>query len=354
MEYGFSSFTTPIEGANPSGIDIEYDTRFLELQNLVEGTPEQEYGDTFIEAKDPDWNSIDKLCCQLLSESKDIRLLCFYLQALTAKHGVIGFAHGCQNLANNIENYWDSIYPTLYDEEGDYDNFFRINATSLLTVKEGVLKQLNDATLKLSTNRRVAISFKDAVSVLMVKDKEDLYPGGKNQLIMDIKVSASKGSEEIKAIEDANKRLQDIQTIYKDKLPQELPPNFDVLTTQLKTIIDHIDIISEEPEEIENEAVLSDTVANEPTAVKTNSSPYANISMVKITNRKEVEVLLEKVCVYFATYEPSHPAPLFIKRAQRTLDMNFYEIMQDISPQSLDEVDNLFGKLFEQNDDNDD
>lgn len=351
MEHKFSSFILPIEGANPSGIDIEYDARFLELQRLVEGTPEQEYGDTIIEAKEPDWNAVDKLCCQLLSESKDIRLFCFYLQALTAKHGVIGFAHGCNELLSNLENHWDSIYPTLYDEDGDYDSYYRINAINLLTAKEGVAKQLSSVMLKLSANKRISINLKDAISILMINSNDELYPGGQNQLIMDIKVSASKGNEEIKAIEQGYKLLNEIQVVYQSKLSQESPPNFDVLTTNLKMFIDQIDSVDEVVDErkINEEHYIEDTASELGTISAHGHSSYADISLVQISNRKEVEILLEKSCVYFATYEPSHPAPLFIRRALRILDMNFYEIMQDVSPSSLDEVENLFGKMFTQN-----
>ena len=63
--------------------------------------------------------------------------------------------------------------------------------------------------------------------------------------------------------------------------------------------------------------------------------------------RKDVDLVLEKICIYFENYEPSHPAPLFIRRVQRLMNMDFYEIMQDINPESLTHLEVLIGKANE-------
>ena len=60
-----------------------------------------------------------------------------------------------------------------------------------------------------------------------------------------------------------------------------------------------------------------------------------------------LDLVLEKICIYFENYEPSHPAPLFIRRVQRLMNMDFYEIMQDINPESLTHLEVLIGKANE-------
>lgn len=92
----FPLWDEPISADAPAGVNIEYDSRFLELQSAAEGKPEQQYGDTIIPAEEPDWAMVEKLCNQLLAESKDLRVLAYYTQALTAKHGLIGFCAGCE------------------------------------------------------------------------------------------------------------------------------------------------------------------------------------------------------------------------------------------------------------------
>ena len=63
------------------------------------------------------------MCNQLLAESKDLHVLAYYAQALTAKHGLVGFCAGCEAIRANIDLYWESIYPKLEDEDGEFDPF---------------------------------------------------------------------------------------------------------------------------------------------------------------------------------------------------------------------------------------
>lgn len=64
--------------------------------------------------------------------------------------------------------------------------------------------------------------------------------------------------------------------------------------------------------------------------------------------------LWKKICVYFETLEPSHPAPLFIRRVQRLMNMDFYDIMKDISPESIANLEVLIGKPDEETGTSDD
>ena len=61
----FPLWDEPISADAPAGVNIEYDSRFLELQSAAEGKPEQQYGDTIIPAEEPDWAMVEKLCNQL-------------------------------------------------------------------------------------------------------------------------------------------------------------------------------------------------------------------------------------------------------------------------------------------------
>jgi type VI secretion system protein ImpA len=53
--------------------------------------------------------------------------------------------------------------------------------------------------------------------------------------------------------------------------------------------------------------------------------------------------VLENVCKFIEQSEPSNPAPLFIRRAQRLLSRSFLEIIQDLAPDSLGQIQKLAG-----------
>ena len=136
----FSKWELPVSKDTPAGVDIEYDSRFLELQSVAEGKPEQQYGETIIPAQEPDWAVVEKLCNQLLAESKDLRVLVYYAQALTAKYGLPGFQAGCEAIKINVDLFWDTLFPQLEDEDGEYDPFYRINALSSFSTFDGIAK----------------------------------------------------------------------------------------------------------------------------------------------------------------------------------------------------------------------
>ena len=53
--------------------------------------------------------------------------------------------------------------------------------------------------------------------------------------------------------------------------------------------------------------------------------------------------MLEKICEFIEKTEPANPAPLFIRRGQRLMTKNFVEIMQELAPDSLNQIKQITG-----------
>jgi type VI secretion system protein ImpA len=53
--------------------------------------------------------------------------------------------------------------------------------------------------------------------------------------------------------------------------------------------------------------------------------------------------MLESVSDFLERTEPSHPAPLLIRRAARLLDLNFIDIIRDIAPEAAGQIEHLGG-----------
>lgn len=53
--------------------------------------------------------------------------------------------------------------------------------------------------------------------------------------------------------------------------------------------------------------------------------------------------MLDKVKHYFNQYEPSHPAPLMIDRVQRLIALDFMQIVRDLAPDGLGQVETILG-----------
>jgi type VI secretion system protein ImpA len=58
----------------------------------------------------------------------------------------------------------------------------------------------------------------------------------------------------------------------------------------------------------------------------------------EIHSRDDVMRMLDKLCQYYDRYEPSSPLPLFLRRAQRLVAMNFLDIIEELTPGALEEA----------------
>jgi type VI secretion system protein ImpA len=63
----------------------------------------------------------------------------------------------------------------------------------------------------------------------------------------------------------------------------------------------------------------------------------------EIRSREDAIRMLDRVCEYLERHEPANPAPLLIRRAQRLMRKNFVEIVQDLLPESLSQIESLAG-----------
>ena len=69
----------------------------------------------------------------------------------------------------------------------------------------------------------------------------------------------------------------------------------------------------------------------------------APVSATVIRTADEAVLAIEKVCLYFERHEPSSPVPLLLRRAQRLVSKNFLDVVQDVCPDALDQIQKLGG-----------
>jgi type VI secretion system protein ImpA len=63
----------------------------------------------------------------------------------------------------------------------------------------------------------------------------------------------------------------------------------------------------------------------------------------EIRTREDVRRTLQRICDFLERHEPSNPASLFARRAERMLDMKFLDIMQELSPDTMSHLHMLTG-----------
>ena len=57
-----------------------------------------------------------------------------------------------------------------------------------------------------------------------------------------------------------------------------------------------------------------------------------------IASRADVIKAMDAICTYLEHHEPTNPAPLLVHKAKRLMGMSFVEIVQDMSPDGINQV----------------
>jgi type VI secretion system protein ImpA len=77
------------------------------------------------------------------------------------------------------------------------------------------------------------------------------------------------------------------------------------------------------------------------------SAPPPPRASGRIESPADVLKALESICEYYRQKEPSSPVPLILERAQRLVDKNFTEILNELTPDALKQLQMITGQKSE-------
>ena len=81
----------PISSESPCGENLEYDSDFGELERAAQPVAEQQFGNTVVEAREPDWRDVRSKALELFGRTKDLRVAVLLAQATVRLDGLAGF-----------------------------------------------------------------------------------------------------------------------------------------------------------------------------------------------------------------------------------------------------------------------
>lgn len=327
--------------SNPSGPDLEYDPAFMALEALARGKAEQQFGETLVAAEPPNWKGVLDHCDNLLTRTRDLRVAVYRARALTSLNGLEGAADGYALIKNLIAEFWGDLHPQL-DAEDDNDPTMRINALAALVDPVNYLRELRNATWLRA--RGAQCNVRQALIALGVG--EPSTDAGISQAEIAAMIGALNPQERINWARDALTSVDAMRELLSQTLGAEWVPDFKPLQALLKPLADFFDQDNNLTSEAQNPRE-GDAMSSIPVAL--NSSQTAS---AELRSREDVVRLLDRACQYLERHEPSNPAPLLIRRAQRLLTMNFLDIMKDLAPDAVPTVENIAG-MTHNNDSND-
>jgi len=330
-----ATLLSPISEHTPAGPDLEYDSEFLALDQAARGKPEQQFGDTIVPAEEPAWGDVRQRAEALLTRSKDLRIAIPLVRAWARMENFTGLAAGLTFVNQLLTQFWDSLHPQL-DADDNNDPTMRMNALSGLS-DESFVRELRNLFV-VSPGRFGKVSVKD---LLIAFNK---FPAGAETALSQAEVegilraSAADNQEQLQAIKAALDAAQALYKNLQEQVGSERAPELKGLRDLLKTLAQVTasacnDSAQDGEADTMNDADTSETT---PAAAPVRANG-------DIRSREDALRMLDKVVDFIERAEPSHPAPLFIRRAQRLMSMNFLELIQELAPDSLGQVKNLTG-----------
>lgn len=339
--FDLSHLAHPIDTQSTCGPDCGYDSDFLALSQAVAGKPEQQFGDTIIPAVEPDWRAVEQMASDLLGRTKDLRVVAWLTQAATHLHGVPGFAAGVHLMRLLCEQYWDEMHPRMVID-GEDDPYLRINALAEFSDGGGsysggseIMRALRGAWI---VNGALPITVRD-VEMGALNDSAARYTDV--QIVSILTDAIAEGSETVTAFEQSIESISALAALIEEKMTAADQPDFSALKALNKAVAGAIGRarFSAVNQTSDNDASgLSSGVETGGSGVR--ASP-ANPG--EIRSREDVRRALQRVCDFLERHEPSNPASLFARRAERLLDMKFLDIMRELSPDAMDHLQMLTG-----------
>jgi type VI secretion system protein ImpA len=375
IHFDIEALLTDISPEAPCGEDLSYDIEFLELEQLARGTEETQVGDHIHEREEPDWEKVNNRSLKLLERSRDLRLILYLTVASLNLNGLSGFHDGLALLRGVVTRYWDHLFPQL-DPEDDNDPMERINIIASLSPPPSVMSdqdimkfipRLMDVPLcKPGDARLPNASMKHLLAAsgeLSVSEKNSNdFP---SQQLIDAafeQTDADALHTTDQILRGCIEHIQALDHTLVEQVGASMAPNFNRLEHLLKQMQTKTAMYLERRgytgkpsllkhthdklktyfsgRQTPSDPSLTDTTPMKPSAAE----PMEHQLSGQITSNQDIHKALDMIIVYYEQNEPSSPVPLLLKRAKRLVGRTFVDIIRNISPDAMPQVQMVSGE----------
>jgi type VI secretion system protein ImpA len=341
--YALESLLSPFGEESPVGENLEYDAAFLALERAASPKAERAIGDNVKAAEEPDWEKVADLAEVLLGRSKDLRAAVHLATAWMRTSGVPGWAAGLGLIRGLLENFWDGVHPQL-DAEDDNDPTARVNAIAPISDFQGVLGYFR-TTPFVQSPRLGRFSLRDlrvANGTLKIAAPEG--DAAELPTMNAIEACCMDCQEEqlletVAAINQALDHVRAIDGIFNEHIGTAGP----VLEALLGDVRELKKFLEPQLARRMPEAAVATEDASADAGGTAASSGGAAAMGGRIENPQDVMRRLDELCDYYARREPSSPVPLLLRRAQRLVGMNFLDLLKDLAPGGIGELQVVSG-----------
>ncbi|MFC3550052.1 type VI secretion system protein TssA [Lysobacter cavernae] len=342
-EHTVDSLLTPIADDAPSGPDLEYDAEFLALDRAAANKAERAVGDSVIAAEEPDWEKVQSLALALFRRTHDLRVATHLCAAWLRLRGVAGWADGLALIHALLAERWDSVRPQL-DAEDDDDPTARVNAVASLGDPLGLLGALRVAPF-VQSPRLGRFSLRDLRvangTLKLAADSEGAASLAEIEACcLDCPQAAL--DETVAAVRLAMRRAGEIDALFAERIGTA-GPDLKALLGDLRDLERFL-----LPHWTARNGGVDSDAANDAEGTPTGEdNGGAGVGKAagngRIAGPDDVMRRLDEICAYYASHEPSSPVPMLLQRAKRLVGRDFMELLKDLAPGGIEELQRVTG-----------
>jgi type VI secretion system protein ImpA len=330
--FDFEQLLKPISDEHPCGQDVREDKSATSPYHGNDAIKQRRVKAGEIERKHPnkeenqdenfyfrqsldEWKQIDKQARAILSsQSKDLQITSWLIEALVRLYGFAGLRDGFRLAAQLISRYWDGIYPT--PDEDDPDNFFKVQALANLN---GVGQEADSPLVRAIwrvplTEQTDRVNFPPLTYLDYQKQNESLKDSA-------AKESSSQFFANLRDdLKQCQEELAKLCQILDEKCGSGKFPSSHIRNALAEC--------REAVRNLSNETELAG-IDNEEN-IDIPDKPANTTSQGGLTSRENALQTLLQVANYFERTEPHSPLPSLLKQAVRWARMSYADWLNEV------------------------
>jgi len=302
---------------------MEYDPSFMELGQSAAGKPETQFGP----AEPPSWPLVREQAESLFGQTRDLRVAILWARAAVNMQGLEGLAPALALLHGLLSNFWDEVHPRPDPDDGD--TFARVSVLASLDSLEGLLGDVRNAPLIF--DRRLGglrmRSVEVALDKLEPRPEDNVY---NSTQIEGMLAEEAELAERVKAAVEAGlEHLSQLRSVMDERFGMS---SVEVKTMQgMLTGLQSLLPGAAPLEEAEGES-------GEEAPARRGGGAVGSIE-----TRQDAVRAINAICAFLERTEPTNPAQLLLRRAERLIDKNFIQLVRDLAPDAVNEVARILG-----------
>ncbi len=339
----------------PCGEDLSYDPAYGAMDRILtegmsEGIIEGAVSDE--EERGPNWRDLRTTCLELFGRTKDLRVALHLTLALMMEEGMTGLRDGLAVVQGLILRHWDHVHPQL-DPDDDNDPLERTNILSSLSPPPGaymdpMMFRKRVRSVPLCNSRAGRFSFQNVEAVQGGEAAAEAEGGPANDLALIDAAFTDTPAEDLtataQAVADAIECVTGIEDALTERIGADRSLQFGGLRDEtLGRIAACLDgYLAKRGLGVETSAEPVDDEV-EPGGGGGSAAPVGAALSGDIRSPQDVLTAFGKICQYYENHEPSSPVPLLIHRAERLVSKSFLDIVRDLSPEVIQQIEQLGG-----------